>query len=215
MHHPADGAGAGLDLKYLSIAKLLRGGRRPVDTCQKRGVGMRRVCFVLGILSLWSWPLLVAQAAAAKPDPWAGLRFLIGTWEAKTIGGGAQAQSTGSYSFQFELGGHVLARHSVGGACKGPEHFNCEHSDLLYVFPEGGALRAIYFDNEGHVIHYVVSIPRAGALVLLSEPERPGPQFRLSYELSRDVLTGKFQVRMPGQAEFASYLEWTGGPRTQ
>jgi hypothetical protein len=118
-----------------------------------------------------------------------------------------------SYSFQLELGGHVLARHSSGGECKGPEDYNCDHADLLYLYSKdhAGGLRAIYFDNEGHVIHYVVSIPRAGALVLLSEPERPGPQFLLSYELSRGVMTGKLQVRMPGQAEFASYLEWSGG----
>ncbi len=153
-----------------------------------------------------------AQTAAA-PDPWAGLRFLVGTWEAKTTGGNAHAQGTGSYTFRLELRDHVLARHSHYASCKGPEDFNCEHGDLLYIYPDGRgqALRAIYFDNEGHVIHYAVSAPRPGRVELLSDGSQPGPQFRLTYELNGDVMAGKFQMRMPGQGEFATYLEWSGG----
>jgi hypothetical protein len=171
---------------------------------------MKRTVPFLVLLTFWICPLTGQEAP--KPVPWAALRFLIGTWEAKTTGGSAQAQGAGSYSFQLELGDHVLARHSSGGSCKGPDDYNCNHSDLLYLYPEGraGALRAIYFDNEGHVIHYAVSVPGAGTIVLLSDPDQPGPQFRLSYELSGGVMTGKFQMRMPGQAGFTSYLEWSG-----
>ncbi len=158
---------------------------------------------------------LFAQAPAKtdpNSDPWAGLRFLLGTWEAKTTGGMAQAQTSGAYSFRLELRDHVLARHSSGGACKGPEDFDCQHSDLFYIYPVGigEKLQAIYFDNEGHVIHYGVSTPKPGTVVFLSDPAQPGPQFRLSYELGDGVMTGKFQLRMPGQTEFASYLEWSG-----
>ena len=60
------------------------------------------------------------------------------------------------------------------------------------------------------MIHYSVSTPKPGTVELLSDAGHPGPQFRLLYELNGDVMTGKFQVRMPGQAEFASYLEWRG-----
>lgn len=147
---------------------------------------------------------------AVKSDPWAGLRFLIGSWEAKTTGGMAQAQSSGAYAFGLELHDHVLARHSSGGACKGPEDFDCQHSDLFYIYPEGQTLEAIYFDNEGHVIHYAVSTPKPGSVVFLSDPAQRGPQFRLTYDLVDRVMTGKFQLRMPGQTEFASYLEWSG-----
>ena len=154
-----------------------------------------------------------AAQASPKPDPWAGLRFLVGTWEAKTTGGSAQATGLGSYTFQLELKEHVLARHSAYEACKGPEDFNCRHGDLLYLYPEGPdqALKAIYFDNEGHVIHYSVSTPRPNAVVFLSDA--PGPEFRLSYELAGEIMAGKFQVKMPGQAEFGTYLEWSGKRR--
>ncbi len=60
------------------------------------------------------------QRKLAKADPWAGLRFLLGSWEAKTTGGVAQAQASAGYSFRLELRDHVLARHSRSGVCISP-----------------------------------------------------------------------------------------------
>jgi hypothetical protein len=149
-------------------------------------------------------------APAPAPDLWKQLQFLIGTWEAKTQGGAAGAASSGLYSFQLELRNHVLARHTSNTGCKGPADFDCDHADLLYVYrdPAGQPYKAIYFDSEGHVIHYDVSIPAPTTAVFLSS--QPGPQFRLSYELKGSTMYGKFQVRPPGQTEFKSYLEWSG-----
>jgi hypothetical protein len=148
-------------------------------------------------------------------DPWKSLRFLIGTCEAKSQGGSAKSESSGTYTFQLELRNHILARHSSGEDCKGPADFNCAHSDLLYVYKDerGQPQKAIYFDNEGHVIYYQVSIPTASSAIFLSDPSRPGPQFRLSYTLNGSTMSGKFQIRMPGQAEFNSYLEWSGAKK--
>ena len=153
-----------------------------------------------------------ASGAPAQTDAWKQLRFLIGTWDAKTLGGSAGAASSGTYSFQLELRDHILARHSSSAGCKGPASFNCEHGDLLYVYQDAPdpPYKAIYFDNEGHVIHYDVSIPSPGSVVFLSSSSQPGPQYRLSYELKGSTMLGKFQMRAPGQAEFASYLEWSG-----
>ncbi len=154
------------------------------------------------------------NAATPKPaeDPWKPLQFLIGTWEAKTQGGSAGAAGSGTYSFQLELRGHVLARHSASGACKGPADFDCEHGDLLYVYQDsaGKPWKAIYFDNEGHTIHYDVTTPAANTAMFLSPASEPGPQFRLVYELKDHTMEGRFQMRMPGQTEFRSYLEWSG-----
>lgn len=147
---------------------------------------------------------------------WKPLEFLIGTWDATTRGGSAGATSSGTYSFQLELRGHVLVRHSGTAGCQGPANFNCAHSDLLYVYPEtpGRMFKAIYFDDEGHVIHYGVSTPAPATAIFLSDPSQhpsqTGPQFKLSYELKGSIMYGKFQMRMPGQAEFKSYLEWDG-----
>src|ERR1035437_181536 len=57
----------------------------------------------------------------AKADPWAGIRFLLGSWEAKATGGVAQAQVSAGYAFRLELRDHVLARHSRSGSCSAPD----------------------------------------------------------------------------------------------
>ena len=161
--------------------------------------------------SLW------AQTAAdstpsAGADIWEPLRFLIGTWEAKTKGGSAGAVGSGTYTFQLELKAHVLARRSSGADCRGPADFNCEHSDFLYIYRDapGKPFRAILFDNEGHVIHYDISVPNPATAVFLSDPAYAGPQYRLSYNLKDGIMAGKFEMRMPGRTEFTPYLEWSG-----
>lgn len=159
---------------------------------------------------------VLAQTNAPPPeqgDPLKPLSFLEGTWQAKTQGGSAAANTAGTYVFQRELRGHVLARHSHGYAgCKGPAAFDCEHNDLFYVYAdsEHKELQAIYLDNEGHVIHYGVSVPDSTTAVFQSDGQEHGPQFRLIYELRNAVMSGKFQMRMPGQNEWKSYLEWSG-----
>jgi hypothetical protein len=171
-----------------------------------------RTIRVISISVFFLWALgLMAQSAPAK-DPFQTLSFLEGTWEAKT-NGTSGVDSLGKYSFELELRNHVLSRNSVSKeSCKGPENFDCNHSDLLYVFPGGNdqALQAIYFDNEGHVIKYQVSTPSPTTAVFLSDGSQPGPQFQLVYERKGDTMSGKFQMRMPGQSEWKSYLEWSG-----
>lgn len=159
--------------------------------------------------------LIVATRMAAADDPWRALGFLEGTWEANTQGGAAGATVAGSYTFAKELGGHILARHSRSAACKGPSNFDCEHGDLLYIYQDapGQPLEAIYFDNEGHVIHYTVSTPAPSQVVFATDPAHPGPQFRLVYERKAAVMSGKFQALMPGQGEWKSYLEWSGAKK--
>ena len=158
---------------------------------------------------------LGAQDKPPQPptaDPWQSLRFLIGTWEARTQGGSAGAASSGTYVFRLELRNHVLARHTASAGCTGPSDFDCEHDDVLYVYQDsaGQPLKAVYFDNEGHVIYYDVAVPKANTVVFLSPSSQPGPQFRLTYELKGRTMEGKFEVRMPGQSGFKSYLEWSG-----
>jgi hypothetical protein len=140
------------------------------------------------------------------------VRFLLGSWEAKTQGGSAGAAGSGTYTFRLELKGHVLARHSAAAGCTGPADFDCEHGDLLYLYQDaaGEPLKAIYFDNEGHVIHYEVTAPAPKTAVLVSAASQQGSEYRLIYELKGAVMWGKFQMRLPGQSDFRSYLEWSG-----
>jgi hypothetical protein len=173
----------------------------------KEGTTMKKMLLALACAAnLW------AQGTPVGADMWKPLQFLIGTWEARTEGGSAGAVGTGDYTFQLELRNHILSRHAAGAECKGPADFNCEHGDLLHVYQDapGKPIRAIFFDNEGHVIHYDVSTPNPSSAIFLSDPSQPGPQYRLSYELKDGIMFGKFGMRMPGQAEFTAYLKWSG-----
>jgi hypothetical protein len=163
-----------------------------------------------------SWCAIAAAQGSMQtqsPDPWKAVRFLLGTWEAKTHGGSAGAAASATYTFRLELRDHVLARHSASAGCTGPADFDCEHGDLLYLYQDaaGLPLKAIYFDNEGHVIHYELTTPGPNTAVLVSAASQNSPQFRLIYQLQGEMMLGKFQMRMPGQSEFRSYLEWSGG----
>jgi hypothetical protein len=167
------------------------------------------------IAGAWFCAFVMAHGISAQSqpgDPWQALRFLLGTWEAKTQGGSAGAAAAGTYTFRLELKDHVLARHSASAGCKGPADFDCEHGDLLYLYQDtaGEPLKAIYFDNEGHVIHYDVTTPAPNTALLVSAAAPSGPQYRLIYELKGSIMSGKFQLRPPGQSEFRSYLEWSG-----
>ena len=153
----------------------------------------------LGVFALLAVGTAGAQTPTTAPRPsWKPLEFLIGAWDAKTQGGLAGASSSGAYSFRLDLREHVLARHSATAGCAAPAAYDCEHADLLYIYPDAGgkSFKAIYFDNEGHVLYYDVSTPSDRLAVFLSDPAAPGPQFRLTYELKGSTMHGKFQMRM-------------------
>jgi hypothetical protein len=157
-------------------------------------------------------PVAAQSAPSSVTDSWKPLSFLQGTWEAKVIAG-ERVSAMGTYTFGSELGGQILARHSKSeGGCEGPASFDCHHADLLYVYQDAPqqSFRAIYFDNEGHVIHYNVSTPAANTAVFVSDDSQPGPQFRLIYELKGAVMSGKFQMRLLRETEWKPYLEWKG-----
>jgi hypothetical protein len=169
---------------------------------------------LVGVAALFAIALTHNSAALSDPtDPWKAVAFLEGTWDAHAQAGSVGTQSSGAYTFKSELKHHVLVRSSEAYvACKGLASFDCEHSDVLYIYREGDnqPLKAIYFDNEGHVIHYDVSTPDPTTAILISAASASGPQFRLVYVLKDAVMSGKFQIRMPGQSEWKSYLEWSG-----
>jgi hypothetical protein len=171
--------------------------------------GMLAAAVCLQLLSAQTSPPLSAD------QPLRELSFLEGTWDAKTSRASSGVDASGAYTFKKELGGHILARYSNSAGCEGPAHSDCKHGDLLYVYQDSASreLRAIYFDNEGHVIHYKVSTPASNRAVFISDSTAPGAQYRLTYELQGAVMQGKFQIRQPGASEWVSYLEWSGSKK--
>lgn len=137
----------------------------------------------------------------STPDAFAALRFLEGEWKAE--GGGP----SGAATFCFEADGSVLARRSYADSAASNGRPASHHEDFMTVFAEGGHLKALYVDNENHVIRYLVASSPAG-LTFTSEAA-PGPRFRLSYlPKSASVVTVRFEIAPPQAPEaFKTYLE--------
>ncbi len=142
-------------------------------------------------------------------DDWGALRYLVGNWVGE--GGGGPGQGAGSFSFEPDVQGKVLVRrnHSEYPATKNRQAF--AHDDLMIVYRESdesseGALRAIFFDNEQHVIHYNVTM-FGDRIVLTSEAARRTPRYRFTYtRVSADALRIKFEIAPPGK-DFVTYIE--------
>jgi hypothetical protein len=134
---------------------------------------------------------------------------LLGRWTAE--GGGAPGRSVGEFSFAAELDGQVVVRRnrSESAASEGsPAHV---HEDLTIIYPgaAGERAQAVYFDNEGHQIHYTAEWSGDGKeLTMVSEPAAGAPRFRFTYKLLAPTeLRVSFDIAPPGKPDaFTPYL---------
>jgi hypothetical protein len=161
---------------------------------------------LVGAFFALSLQVLAGQTPAPAPDAFAPLRFLIGDWQGENGKGAPGQASKGEFSLREELGGKVLVRRNSAEypAQEGRPAFR--HDDLMTVFAEGGQLKALYADNEGHVIRYLVAKTAEGeGAVFLSEG--PGPRFRMTcLRKSEDLIAIKFEIAPPGK-DFSTYIE--------
>jgi hypothetical protein len=148
---------------------------------------------------------LFALTSAAASDPLSPLDFLLGKWS-----GGAPG-AVGTDLFQRKLDGHVLQRSSQSMSRASDGKSRGSRQALLTVYPAGDsdALAAIYFDNEGHVIHYNrVTVTPGKTVEFLSDGAERGPSFRLTYALkTRGVLHVKFEMAPPGESTYRNIAE--------
>ena len=80
----------------------------------------------------------------------------------------------------------------------------------MIIYPAAKFTRAIYFDNEGHVINYSVS-SNTDTLTFISEKVKSSPVFRLRYiKKSSTELLVTFEMASPDKQEsFTPYLSGT------
>jgi hypothetical protein len=156
--------------------------------------------------------LLAAGSARAesKPDPWSAFRFLLGEWVGE--GDGAPGKGSGSFTLTPDLGGKVLVRRNRAEYPAAGGRPASVHEDLMVIHPSkhGRGTRAVYFDNEGHVIHYAVTPAEGGSgLTFLSDAVPGEPRFRLTYTKGEaDRVALKFEIAPPGKPEaFKTYIE--------
>jgi hypothetical protein len=142
----------------------------------------------------YSLLLLAAACLSAQPaDPWKAIQFLTGEWVGE--GAGAPGESAGACSFTFDLQRKILVRKSYA------ESSTFRHEDSMVVYLEKD-LKAIYFDSEGHVIHYTVEAD-SDSVRFVSE------QYRLTYRKTGEgKLSLDFDMAPPGKP-FSNYLRAT------
>ncbi len=162
---------------------------------------MRSRSLVAALLALTLALCVVSPAAAAPatPDPWARLRFLLGEWSGE--GAGSPGAGGGGSTFTLDLEGNILVRRNRADYPATSERAAFSHSDLLVIYPErDSTFRAIYRDNEGHIIRYRLAFgDSAGRVAFDSEGPEAAPRFRLTYELKPDgALEVGFETAPPG-----------------
>jgi hypothetical protein len=153
----------------------------------------------------WLLAAMPAVTPAAEPD-WGPAQFLVGHWTGE--GSGQPGAGTGAFSFTPDLQGTVLLRRSFAEYPAANGKPASRHDDLMVVYrgETAGALRAIYFDNEGHVIHYSGAASGAG-VVFLSDGKPSEVRYRLTYTpTGKDTLKLQFEIAASGK-DFTRYLE--------
>jgi hypothetical protein len=149
--------------------------------------------------------LLAAASLQAQDKPnWEKWRFLIGDWVGE--GTGETGLGTGRFKFELQLDQRILVRqnHAEYPATKDKTAYS--HQDLMVVHPEGSGWRAVYFDNEGHVIRYVVQFQSDSGVVFTSDEPPSAPRFQLTYKkLAADKVGIEFAIAPAGQP-FAPYI---------
>jgi hypothetical protein len=165
---------------------------------------LRRRLITCGLIGL-AMVLWRGAPRAQAGAPLDALQFLLGEWE----GLGEQGGATGGFSFTPAVQNRVIVRTNYSNTPATASSPASRHDDLMTIYVEGDVVKADYFDNEGHVIRYLVqSTP--GEAVFLSHV-RPGePRYRLTYtRVSATTIKGRFDVAPPGRPDqFAAYLSW-------
>jgi hypothetical protein len=150
----------------------------------------------------------IISPAPAAEDPWQPFRFLIGEW----VSVGDPTKGTGAFTLLPDLQDKILVRKNHAEIPASPGRPAAAHDDLMIIYrPDPGAVaKAVYFDNEGHVIHYATSVSAdKRALIFLSDPATGAPRFRLTYTKGDDdTVAIKFEIAAPNAPDsFKTYLE--------
>jgi hypothetical protein len=159
---------------------------------------MKNILFILFISISIVYP--------QQNDPWEKWSWLIGTWTGE--GSGKPGMGSGEFSLVPDLDKKVLIRknHSEYPAAKDkPEII---HDDLMIVYLDDkqNPDKAIYFDNENHVINYNISYSE-NTITLTSIKSDEMPVFRLTnYLLDKDTVNVKFEMSQTGET-FQTYTE--------
>lgn len=158
------------------------------------------ICISLMMISVCS-----ARAQQIEPSTWLPWKYLIGDWIMDT------QPNEGSTTFSFALtsSGQTLVRTNRTESPAARNKPAYTHLDTLWVNVNANGLadKAVYHDNEGHRLNYLITYPE-NSIILTAEAEKNAPKFRLRYTRKDDKHVHlRFEYCAPGQIDFTTYLE--------
>ena len=165
-----------------------------------------KYALISAILLIASAGVLLFAGAPPPAPAKVGPRWkqLIGEWRADNAAGGG----SGVCGFHFDLSECVIVRTNHAQLSQSA----AVHDDLMVISPDRAPEKgkAIYFDNEGHVIDYTAEWTADGnTLTFVSKPGA-GPRFRLIYKReSPETMNVSFEMAMPGQGD--AFKPYTSG----
>jgi len=137
---------------------------------------------------------------------WTKFDWLMGEWVGE--GTGQPGQGEGTFSFMPDLDKNILIRKSHSIYPKAGNKPEIIHDDLMVIYPDfsGVPAKAIYFDNESHIINYSVECSE-NSIVFTSNKIKGVPVFRLTYTLlDANMVNTKFEMSRDGNT-FITYVE--------
>lgn|GEM_PF-965780 len=166
---------------------------------------MRSLKIACTFVLLMSSIALFGQTDTGKWSKWS---WLMGEWVGD--GEGQPGKGSGKFTFKPGLNDNVLERKSISSYPAANGRPAMVHEDLMIVYRDvtNNADKAIYFDNENHVINYVVQSTE-NTIVFTSEKLDGKPVFRLTYKLiEAGKISIKFEMSLDG-INFRTYVEGT------
>jgi hypothetical protein len=132
--------------------------------------------------------------SAQQNQKWEKFNWLLGAWKGE--GSGKPGEGEGSFAFSLDLGGEVMIRrgHTDFPATKDTPAATHEDLMVIYLDAASGQAKAVYFDNEGHMISYAIAMVEK-SIVLTSEKNGNSPAFRLTYTpLDKETMDTSFDM---------------------
>lgn len=153
-----------------------------------------------------------ASNAQQTSNPWSKWDYLLGEWIGD--GKGDPGEAKGWFTIKTDLDKNILVRtnHAEFPATK--DRPAAVHEDLMIIYAgsDEASAKAIFFDNEKHIINYSVSYnDTENAIILTSGPQEGAPRYRFTYKKidDRKIMT-VFEIAPPGKPDsFKVYIEGT------
>jgi hypothetical protein len=151
---------------------------------------------------------LASISFGRQDKTWEKWNWLVGDWVGE--GSGTPGQGGGWFSLQPDLDGKILVRKSHSEYPATKDKPKIIHTDLMIIYLDsiGQPSKAIYFDNEGHIINYAIT-HSVKSISFTSNKVQNMPFFRLTYvSLGKGTIRVKFEMSQDGE-KFLTYTEGT------